>query len=222
MTLDSPAAGLTIAQPARGFRYTSDAMWLVGLALQVTALPARALDLGTGSGVLAMLLAWHGIPTVGVDSRSDWAPLWEITLARSATRASVDLEIADVCSLSAGSFDLVVSNPPYFPANTGPVAPDPWKRAARTESTATLADFLAAARASLAQGGHACFIVPREREEEVLRCGLVAQRWIRIGRRRSLFALREADAPHAIPESAPEGSPLARSLEEAATGRATG
>ncbi|MEQ1568253.1 MAG: hypothetical protein ABMA64_21620, partial [Myxococcota bacterium] len=56
MTLDRPAPGVVIAQPARGFRYGSDAMWLVGFALATGPLPASALDLGTGSGVMAAQL----------------------------------------------------------------------------------------------------------------------------------------------------------------------
>ncbi|MEQ1503891.1 MAG: hypothetical protein ABMB14_16740, partial [Myxococcota bacterium] len=79
MTFDAPAPGVVIAPPARGFRYTSDAMWLVGFALATGPRPTGALDLGTGSGVVAALLAARGIPSVGVDVRPEWAPLWAET-----------------------------------------------------------------------------------------------------------------------------------------------
>lgn len=160
-----------IAQPERGFRYGSEAMWLASFAL--ASGPARtALDLGTGSGVVALLLAAAGLEVTGIDLRPEWVPYWAETVARSRFRA--DLRVLDVSEV-AGRFDLVVSNPPFFPADTGPVAPDPWKAAARTESGATLPDFVDAALRVLGPGGRACFVVPRARQDEVVHPdGLVA------------------------------------------------
>jgi tRNA1Val (adenine37-N6)-methyltransferase len=218
MTLDCPAPGVFVAQPDRGFRYTSDAMWLAGFALSTGPRPRNALDLGTGSGVVALLLGAQGIETLGLELRPEWAELWATTLARSATPARVELRQADVREPLPATFELVVANPPFFPQGTGPVAPDPWKRAARTESTATLRDFLDAARSALAEGGRACIIVPREREGEVRQHALVVSRWLRIGRRRSLFCLRH-DGPLATePDEIAEHSQAAQALVQAGTG----
>lgn len=212
MTLDSPAPGVFIAQPERGFRYTSDAMWLAGFALSTGERPERALDLGTGSGVVALLLAAHGIPSLGLELRPEWTALWAVTLARSQTPAEVKLALGDVREPLDARFDLVVSNPPFFPAGTGPVAPDPWKRAARTESTARLADFLRSAEQALTERGRICVIVPREREGEVLRHGLPVSRWLRVGRRRSLLCLTRSEPAIALPEEVTEDSERARRL----------
>jgi tRNA1Val (adenine37-N6)-methyltransferase len=217
MTVDSPAPGVWVAQPARGFRYTSDAMWLAGFALRTGPLPRNALDLGTGSGVVALLLGAHGIETLGLELRPEWTELWSTTLARSTTSARVELRQQDVREPLSATFELVVANPPFFPKGTGPVAPDPWKRAARTESTATLLDFLARARSALAPGGRACFILPRDREGEVLGYPLVVSRWLRIGRRRTLFCLRHEGPATSLPEQTAEDSEAARALVEAAT-----
>jgi tRNA1(Val) A37 N6-methylase TrmN6 len=202
LTLDRPAPGVVIAQPERAFRYGSDAMWLTGFAL-ASGPAATALDLGTGSGVVALLLASKGIDAVGIDVREEWAPCWAETLARSAVRGRISLRRADVSEVG-GTFELVVSNPPFFAAGTGPVAPDAWKAAARTESTATLAAFVAAAIRVLAPGGRACFVVPRDREREVAAEGLRAARIVRVGRRRSLVRLERGLGADAAPEGRSE------------------
>ena len=191
MTFDSPAPGLRIAQPERAFRYTSDAIWLAGFALEVAPGARSALDLGTGSGVVALLLASHGIPVVGIDVRPEWAPLWQETLAGCRLPVSVELRQADVSEPIDARFDLVVSNPPYFPAGTGPVAPDPWRRAARTESTATLGTFVARGLAACEPGGRFCVVIPREREDDVLvaRGAHRVEHRVRVGRRRTLLCL---------------------------------
>jgi tRNA1Val (adenine37-N6)-methyltransferase len=205
VTLDRPAPGLVVAQPRRGFRYGSEAFWLVGFALE-GGVPRTALDLGTGSGIAALLLARLGVVTVGVDVRGEWEPLWERTLHLSDPMP-VSLRVGDAGRLAGPRVDLVVSNPPFFAAGSGPVAPDPWKRAARTESTATLADFV---RAGVALGARACLVVPTEREAEIVALahdlGAGVSRWVRVGRRRVLVELiagvRTGSGPVEIGEDA--------------------
>ena len=127
LTADGPADGLVIWQPERGFRYGSEAFWLVGFALE-GGTPTRALDLGTGSGVIAFLLARLGIAAVGVDVMAAWEPCWHRSLADSRPPLP-ELRIADVADGVPGSFDLVVSNPPFYAAGSGPIAADAWKAA---------------------------------------------------------------------------------------------
>lgn len=212
MTFDSPAPGVVIAQPARGFRYAADAMWLAGFAWATGPAPRTALDLGTGSGVVALLLAAQGAEVLGIDARAEWGPLWAETLRRSAAGARVALRRADVADGVDGRFDLITSNPPFFPAGSGPVSPDPFKAAARTESTAGLARFLEVALAARDEGGRACFVVPREREGALV--GIAApSRWVRVGRRRSLLCFGPGAA--AAPEAIEEGAPALRAWVEA-------
>ena len=76
----------------------------------------RVLDIGTGSGAIAITLALEtGARVVGTDIS---LPALRIA-AENARRlgAQVELLAADLGSaLKPGSFDLVVSNPPYVPA----------------------------------------------------------------------------------------------------------
>jgi tRNA1(Val) A37 N6-methylase TrmN6 len=217
MTFDRPADGLVVAQPARGFRYTSDAFWLAGFALDTGPAPHTALDLGTGSGVVAMLLAGQGIDVTGVDAFPGWEICWRETLARSAPRGRVVLRVSDVTDVSVRA-DVVVANPPYAAAGSGPVSPDVWKAAARTEHGGGLAGFVrAAVRAAT---DRACFVVPREREQELLdlagRAGWGAARTLRVGDRRTLVCLREG-ALQAEAETATERSDVVQALVARAT-----
>lgn len=190
MTRDTPAAGLVIWQPARAFRYGAEAFWLAGFALD-GGMPRTAIDLGTGSGIAAGLLAARGIAALGVDVRPEWRPLWDRTLAESAVAGAFDLRVVDVSNIS-GTYDLAIANPPYFPAGSGPASPDPWKAAARTEAGATIGDFV---RAATRVAQRACFVVPVEREADVVAASSwSASRIVRVGRKRSLIELRPSGA----------------------------
>ncbi|MCO4743427.1 MAG: methyltransferase [Proteobacteria bacterium] len=184
-TRDTPASGLVITQPKQGFRYAADAFWLAGVALDGPT-AKTAIDLGTGSGIVAFLLARTGMDVVGVDANARWAEAWRRSLAES--ESTVDFRVGDVLDLHAPPVDLVVCNPPYFMGHSGPVSPNPWKAAARTESTATLGDFVEAASRLLKPTGRAVFVVPRAREAE-LGSPLHPWRIHRIGSQRSIVEL---------------------------------
>lgn len=194
MTLDRPAPGLVVAQPERGFRYGSEAFWLVGFGLQGPR-PQRAADFGTGSGIAAALLAHRGVPTVGFELRPEWIPLWEVTLRESTLAGSLRLVRHDLAEVPVeAGFDLIVSNPPYFSARQGPVASDPWRAAARTESTADLGRWIATAAAVLAPAGRLCLVLPLDRATRAVELcagqGLSCHRFWQVGSRRVLLDCR--------------------------------
>lgn len=194
VTLEHPAPGLVVAQPRRGFRYSAEAFWLAGFALEGG--PAEdAVELGTGSGIVALLLASHGLQVVGYDVRPEWEICWAETLARSRFPGSLRLEVRDVAAPIPDRVDLVVSNPPFFPAGNGPASADPWKAAARTESTASLRRFVEAGLEALRPRGRLCLVVPAERIAEVERAARTGRiglrRVVTVGRRRVLVELGE-------------------------------
>lgn len=191
-TADRPASGLVIHQPRRGFRYSSDAFWLAGFAL-AGGVPARVADLGTGSGIVAALLARQGARVLGIDSLPAWSPLWAQTLADSAQQGTLELLQRDVREGLAdrGPFDLVVSNPPFFSPATGPASADPWHAAARFEGQARLADFVSVACAA-APSGRVCLVLPTLRLAELrtyLPGGWSVAQEVHVGRKRALVAL---------------------------------
>jgi release factor glutamine methyltransferase len=77
----------------------------------------RILDVGTGSGAIALALA-DEVPdarVVAVDLSEDALALACENLARADVSGRVELRRGDLLAGVAGPFDLVVSNPPYVP-----------------------------------------------------------------------------------------------------------
>src|SRR3954469_4378277 len=89
---------------------------LVELLLQRTS-GGRVVDIGTGSGCIALSLALEGgfAAVVGVDCSTD-----ALALSRENRRlvgARVELVRGDLCTgLRSGGFDALISNPPYLTA----------------------------------------------------------------------------------------------------------
>ena len=149
LTEDTPAPGLRVFQPRRGYRYGVEVYALAGFALGIgapagMARPKSAIELGCGSGVVAFLLAREGVAVRAWDRDPGWIELARLSLARSpAATGAVRLSVRDVRDVGrAGGADLVVCNPPWFDPAEGPVAPDPRKAEARSMLHGTVQDFV--------------------------------------------------------------------------------
>ena len=104
----------------------ADTETLIATALEGQA-PARLLDLGTGSGAIALTLLaeWPQARAVA----SDISPAALAVAARNASSLGVadrlDLALSDWFSGITGRFDLILSNPPYIAADEMPgLAPE--------------------------------------------------------------------------------------------------
>ncbi|MBQ0038079.1 MAG: methyltransferase [Clostridiales bacterium] len=133
----------------------------------------RICDLGSGSGLLGLLLL----------ARQEELSVTNVELQRAACNLSrrnaalnglghriitVEADLRSPAQLPpAGSFDLVVSNPPYFPPDAGLVSPDAARGAARSEICCTLADVCTAASRLLTYGGRFCLVFRPERMVEL-------------------------------------------------------
>jgi release factor glutamine methyltransferase len=110
---------------SREFRVTPDVLiprpeteHVVEVALSVARDARRMLDVGTGSGALAVTLQ---LETGASAFATDISPAATAVAAGNASRlnARVDFVVCDLLSAVAGrSMDLVVSNPPYVPLGT--------------------------------------------------------------------------------------------------------
>ena len=82
----------------------------------------RVVDVGTGSGAIALALADEhpGARVVAVDRSEDALALARENLERTGLAGRVELRQGDLLAGLEGPFDLVVSNPPYVPPEEYP------------------------------------------------------------------------------------------------------
>jgi len=139
----------------------------------------RCLDLGSGGGVLGILLGYKspGMEITGVEIQEQWAELSRMNMQENGLDNRVKIVTADlreyVTLIPAGSYDLVVSNPPYFPSGSGKSAPDESRASAREEKSCTLSDICAAASRALRWGGSLALVHRPERLSGIF-CAMTA------------------------------------------------
>ena len=142
--------GLTLLQPKHGYRFTLDPLLLCDFSRAGSE--QQIADLGTGSGVMALVLAKMALQSrvTAFEQDGETARLAQRNASLNGLAERVTVLHEDVLQvrrhLPVSSCDLVVSNPPYRKQGRGRLNPHPGKLAARHETTATLADFLAAAK----------------------------------------------------------------------------
>ena len=119
----------------------------------------RVCDLGAGTGLLGLLLLARE-PSLQVTNIECQAASHALSVRNaelndlSAQVTCLHADLRDVSQLpKAGSFDLVVSNPPYFPADSGYTSPQSSRRTARSEVNCTLEDVCSSAARLLQYGG---------------------------------------------------------------------
>ena len=159
----------TLSWPEGVFPLGGDALALGEFA---TVRPRwRVCDLGTGSGALLLLLARRApdLQLAGVEADPLAARTARDNLAANGLPGEIALGDWREAPLPAGAFDLVVSNPPYFPPDSGR-GDDP----ARMELRGGLEELCAAARRLLRNGGRFALCHRPERLCDVL-CALRAQ-----------------------------------------------
>lgn len=101
------------------YRPISDTALLASLLDEVAPGRRRALDLCTGTGVLAIraaLAGAHTVEAVDVDRRAVWNA--RLNARRAQTRVRVHHGDLDA-PVQGRRFDLITSNPPYLPATSG-------------------------------------------------------------------------------------------------------
>lgn len=127
----------------------------------------RCADFGCGSGVIGIILAARS-PRVNVDLVELDPPAAELA-RRNVSANGLDSRLRilnrDLRSLreaEVGKYQLIVSNPPYYPVGSG-TSPEAERQNAREERTCSLSELAGAASRLLGDGGRLAVVYPAER-----------------------------------------------------------
>ena len=163
--------GPKLIQSEDVFTLGTDAVMLSYFARTPSA--NKVCDLGTGSGIIALLLAWenHRMQVDGIEIQPQAVELARQNVELNALSSRINIIEGDIRMYrdmpGAGSYDLVVANPPYFAVNSGISVENDSIAMARDERTCTLKDVCAAAAHFTRWGGKFALVHRPERLAEV-------------------------------------------------------
>lgn len=164
--------GLKIIQDPRKFKFTIDALLLASFIKPKTT--QRVIDLGSGGGVLPLLLAGQDQvqQVVGLEIQPELVDMATRSVILNQLEAQVIFYEADLRQqlpqdLRPNSFDYVISNPPYFPVDAGMVSENQALAIAKFELCCSLPDVLRAAVRLVKGNGKIALIYPSQRMEHL-------------------------------------------------------
>lgn len=166
--------GYKIIQKKSGFKFGVDAVLAAYYAEQFIRPSDSIADLGTGSGIIAILLAAHTQAgrIVGMEIQENIAQMAQRSVVMNKLENRVEIKNVDLRSVSdivqRGSFDHVVTNPPYKKVGSGIVNSLDNKALSRHEILCTLEDVISAGAFLLKQGGYFTMIHRPERLNDII------------------------------------------------------
>jgi tRNA1Val (adenine37-N6)-methyltransferase len=172
-TLDTLFHGcLKIIQPERGYRFSIDSVLLAGLTR--THEGDRVVDLGTGCGVVALILALQRpvARITGIEIQRSLVSMARRNVLINGLSHLVSIVHQDLRKVDKGVVEepanLVVTNPPYRELQSGRLNPDREKARARHELSANLRDVVRVAGTLLPHKGRLALVYPARRLPHLL------------------------------------------------------
>lgn len=169
--LDTVNEQLRLIRRKNGLTFGTDAYLLAAF---VRSQPReRAVDLGSGTGILSLLLCARNKvrSVIAAEVQPVFAELTERNASLNGMADRIRVFAGDVRTLGLrdtdGEVGLVLSNPPYLRAGSGRSNRETEKEIARHEVAGGIADFCAAAGRVLRTGGRFCVVWKPERLREL-------------------------------------------------------
>ncbi len=159
--------GLCIIQKKTAFRFGTDAVLLSDFALVKPA--AKVADLGTGSGIIALLIAAHhpDAHVSAIEIQPEMADMARRSVEINGLDTRVDVREGDLRNapalLGRGAFDQVVCNPPYNEAARSLLPESRNKLLSRVETAVSIDDVCKSAFGLLKSGGRLSVVFPARR-----------------------------------------------------------
>ena len=165
--------GKTIYQYKQGQSVSTDTELIVNAILSEIhnqTPKIKVLELGSGNGIISIMLS-HYRPNWEVTGLEIQSHL--VTLAKeNSNNANVKVNFVqgDLCkkTFASQSFDLIISNPPYYPKKNGKISPHKERAISRTEIMCTMQDVFKSIKCHLQNDGTAFVIYPISRLNEIL------------------------------------------------------
>ncbi|NQV16975.1 MAG: methyltransferase [Armatimonadetes bacterium] len=163
----------TIYQTKKGHSISTDTEFIVITILseiKKQATKMKVLELGSGNGIISIMLSHYRTnwEMTGLEIQSH---LVKLACENSKlAKVKVNFVQGDLCKkeFAPNSFDLIISNPPYYPKNKGKVSPSEERAISRTEIMCTMQDIFKSIKYHLKRNGIAFVIYPVSRIDEIL------------------------------------------------------
>lgn len=127
----------------------------------------RILDIGTGTGLVALMMAQRFVEAqvVGVDIDAAAVSQAQENVAASPFLERISIELADINNFGVAPFDAIVANPPYFERSL--TSPDSQRTLARHTTALSYRQLIAAACRLLADEGEFSVVVPADAQRRI-------------------------------------------------------
>jgi len=163
---------MKVIQPREGYRFSLDAVLLAHFP--VAAGIRRVVELGSGSGVVSLLIAWRA-PLAQITAVEVQPAMVERScrsVALNGLQERVEIIEADIREtekiLPGGKAELVLSNPPFWRKGEGKISHNPEAAVARHEIKLSLPELVEKGSYLLAPGGKMDIIHRAERLNEAM------------------------------------------------------
>jgi tRNA1Val (adenine37-N6)-methyltransferase len=163
---------IRVKQSRGGYRFSLDAVVLAHHAVPHSR--EKVLDLGTGCGIIPLILAYRQPHTdiYGVEVQTELAELAATNVRENQLQNRITVFCADMKllrpAMTAGPVDLVVCNPPFRRRGSGRINPDAQRAVARHEIKAKLGDIIQTSYRMLRTAGRLVLIYTAGRLTDIL------------------------------------------------------
>ena len=130
----------------------------------------RVLDIGTGTGLIALMAAQRGAGSVTAVEIDPSAAAQAVRNAAGSEWADrIDVVVCDITDYHTDiKFDRILSNPPYFRDSLH--SPDAGRNAARHNDSLSYEALVRCSVSMLAPGGLLCVVLPYDASNEFVQC----------------------------------------------------
>jgi tRNA1Val (adenine37-N6)-methyltransferase len=193
---------IKVFQACQGYRFAIDAVLLAHFPKLEQV--EKIIDVGTGSGVIPLLLSQRTQSCItGVEIQAALAQRARKSVKYNALQDQIDIIQADINHiediLPKASWDLVISNPPYWKVGEGKLSSNQEEAMARHEISLTLAQLLNRAAYLLKPRGKLALIQRADRLQEIME--LMSVNHLTASRIRTIHARRGAQARMILAEA---------------------